>query len=55
MYEPTQELIIAELRLRGMVSVAHIMSLLGPGFASLLPYELQRVKEMGLESVVRLP
>ena len=64
MYEPTQEIIVAELRLRGTVQVADILRLLGPGFASLIPYEIQRMKEMGLvvydeplglESVLRLP
>ena len=64
MYEPTQEIIVAELRLRGMMQVADIMRLLGPSFASLLPYELQRRKEsglvvydepLGLEAVLRLP
>ena len=64
MYEPTQEVIVAELRLRGMARVADILHILGPGFASLLPYEIQRMKETGLviydeplgpESVLRLP
>jgi hypothetical protein len=64
MYEPTQEVIAAELRLRGMVHVADILPMLVPGFASLVPYELQRMKEAGLvsydeplgpESVLRLP
>jgi hypothetical protein len=45
MSEFTQELIVAELRLRGMALVADILYLLGPGFASLLPYEIQRMKE----------
>ena len=48
MYEPTQEIIVGELRLRGMIQVAEIMHILGPGFASLLPYEIQRMKETGL-------
>jgi hypothetical protein len=64
MYEPTQEVIVAELRLRGMAQVADIMCILGPGFASLLPYEIRRMKEiglvvyeepLGLDSVLRLP
>ena len=64
MYEPAQEVIVAELRLRGMAHVADILHLLGRGFASLLPYEIQRMKETGLvrydkplapESVLRLP
>jgi hypothetical protein len=48
MYEPTQEVIVAELRLRGMVKMADILRILEPGFASLLPYEVQRMKETGL-------
>ena len=64
MYEPTQELIVAELRLRSMAQVADIMRILEPSCFALLPYELQRMKEtglvvydepLGLESVVRLP
>jgi hypothetical protein len=64
MYEPTQELIVAELRLRGMAQIGDIMRILGAGFASLLPHEIQRMKETGLvvyeeplgpESVLRLP
>jgi len=40
------------------------MRLLGPGFASLIPYEIQRMREnglvvydepLGLDSVLRLP
>jgi hypothetical protein len=48
MYEPTQEVIVAELRLRGMAKMADILRILEPGFASLLPYEIQRMKETGL-------
>lgn len=64
MYEPTQEVIVAELRLRGRAQVTDILHILGPGFASLVPYEIQRMKETGLivydeplgpESVLRLP
>ena len=64
MYEPTQAVIVAELRLRGMAQVADIVRILGSGFASLLPYEIERMKESGLvvydeplgpESVLRLP
>ena len=64
MYEPTQEVIVAELRLRGRMQVAEIILALGPGCASLVPYEIQRMKETGLvvydaplgpESVLRLP
>jgi len=64
MYEPVQEIIVAELRLRGMLQVGEIMRLLGPGFTSIIPYEIQRMKENGLvvydeplrpDSVLRLP
>jgi hypothetical protein len=64
MYEPTQEVIVAELRLRGMAQVADIVHILGAGFASLIPHEIQRMKEiglvvydepLGLDSVLRLP
>ena len=64
MYEPTQEVIVAELRLRGMAKMADILHILEPEFASLLPYEIQRMKKTGLviydeplgpESVLRLP
>ena len=64
MYEPTQEMIVAELRLRGMAKVADILHILEPGFASLIPYEIQRMKETGLmmydeplgpDSVLRFP
>jgi hypothetical protein len=64
MYDPTQEVIVAELRLRGVAKVADMLHILAPGFASLLPYEIQRMKETGLvvydeplgpESVLRLP
>jgi hypothetical protein len=64
MYEPVQEILVGELRLRGMIPVAEIMRLLGPGSASLIPYEIQRMRENGLvvyeeplgpDSVLRLP
>jgi hypothetical protein len=64
MYEPTQEIIVAELRLRGTAQVADIEQILGPGFAPLIPYEIQRMKETGLiiydeplgpDSVLRFP
>ncbi len=64
MYEPTQEIIVAELRLRGIIHVAEIMRILGPGFASIIPYEIHRMRENGLvvydeplkqDSVLRLP
>ena len=48
MYEPTQEVIVAELRLRGMAKVSDILHILEPGFASLLPYEIQRMKKPAL-------
>jgi len=48
MYEPTQEIIGAELRLRGTAQIADIEHILGAGFASLIPYEIQRMKETGL-------
>jgi hypothetical protein len=63
MYEPTQEVIVAELRLRGTAKMADILHILEPGFASLFPYEIHRMKETGLviydeplgpESVLRL-
>jgi hypothetical protein len=64
MYEPTQEIILAALRLRGVAQVADIMRIVGPTFVSLLPHEIHRMKETGLvvydeplgpESVLRLP
>jgi len=64
MYEPTQEIIVAELRLRGMIQVGEIMRILGPGLTSISPYEIQRMRETGLvvydeplgpDSVLRLP
>ena len=48
MYEPTQEIIIAELRLRGTAQIADIAPIVGPGFAALIPYEIHRMKETGL-------
>lgn len=64
MYEPTQEVIVGEVRLRGTVPVAALVRLLGPEVAALLPYEIQRMKALGLvaydeplgsDSVLRLP
>lgn len=64
MYEPTPEVIVAELRLRGTTQVSDIMRILGSSFASVIPHEIQRMKETGLvvydellgpESVLRLP
>jgi hypothetical protein len=63
-YEPIQEILVGELRLRGMMQVAEIMRILRSGLASLIPYEIQRMKEIGLviyeeplgpDSVLRLP
>ena len=64
MDEPTQEIIVAEIQRRGRVYVSDVMRILGPGFASLIPYEIQRMKESGLvvyddplgpHSLLRLP
>ena len=48
MSEPTQELIVSELRRQVRVSIAELMQVLGLQFASILPYEIQRMKESGL-------
>jgi hypothetical protein len=48
MHEPTQELIVSELRRRVRVSVADLTQVLGLQFASVLPQEIQRMKESGL-------
>ena len=48
MYEPTQEVIVAALRLRGMAQVVDFRHILGAGFACLIPYEIQRMKETEL-------
>ena len=48
MSEPTQELIVSELYRRGRVSIADLMQVLGVQFASILPQEIQRMKESGL-------
>jgi hypothetical protein len=64
MYEPTQELIVSELRRRVRVSIAELMQVLGVQFASILPQEIQRMKNSGLvvydeplgpSSVISLP
>lgn len=64
MYEPTQAMIISELRRRGPAHVTDILYVLGPSFASVMPHEIQRMKEtglvvydepLGLDSVLRLP
>jgi hypothetical protein len=64
MSELTQELIVSELRRRARVSIAELLQVLGLQFASILPQELQRMKEsglvvydepLGLSSVLTLP
>ena len=48
MAEPTQEFIVSELRRRVRVSIAELMQVLGVQFASILPQEIQRMKDRGL-------
>jgi hypothetical protein len=48
MNEPTQELIVSELRCRVRVSMADLTQVLGLQFASILPQEIQRMKASGL-------
>jgi hypothetical protein len=48
MAEPTQELIVSELRRRVRVSIAELTQVLGVQFASILPQEIQRMKASGL-------
>ena len=48
MSEPTQELVVAELRRRVRVSIAELTQVLGLQFASVLPQEIQRMKDSGL-------
>jgi hypothetical protein len=48
MNEPTQELIVSELRRRVRVSMAELTQVLGLQFASMLPQEIQRMKDSGL-------
>jgi hypothetical protein len=64
MHEPTQDLIVSELRRRVRVSIADLMQVLGVQFASILPQEIQRMKDsgvvmyeepLGLYSVISLP
>ena len=64
MDEPTQEIIVAEVRRQGRVQVADVMRMLEPWVASLVPDEIQRMKENGLvvydeplgpNSLLRLP
>ena len=48
MSEPTQELIVSELRRRVRVSMAELTQVLGVQFASVLPQKIQRMKANGL-------
>ena len=48
MSEPTQALIVSELRRRVRVSMAELTQVLGLQFASILPHEIQRMKASGL-------
>jgi hypothetical protein len=48
MSAPTQELIVSELRRRLRVSMAELTQVLGLQFASILPQEIQRMKDSGL-------
>ena len=64
MSEPTQEFIVSELRRRVRALMAELTQVLGLQFASILPQEIQRMKEsglvvydepLGLASVLTLP
>jgi len=64
MNEPTQELIVSELRRRVRVSMAELTQVLGVQFASVLPQEIERMKAngvvvyeepLGLSSLLSLP
>ena len=48
MHEPTQDLIVSELRRRVRVSMAELTQVLGVQFASVLPQEIQRMKASGV-------
>src|SRR5438128_1251834 len=48
MSEPTQELIVSELRRRVRISIAELTQVLGLQFASVLPQEIQRMKASGV-------
>ena len=48
MNEPTQDLIVSELRRRIKVSMTELTQVLGLQFASILPQEIQRMKASGL-------
>jgi len=48
MNEPTQEIIVSELRRRVRASIADLTQMLGAQFASVIPHEIQRMKDSGL-------
>jgi hypothetical protein len=48
MSEPTQDFIVSELRRRVRLSIAELTQVLGVQFASVLPHEIQRMKDSGL-------
>jgi len=48
MHEPTQELIVTELRRRVRASIVDLTQVLGAQFASMIPQEIQRMKASGL-------
>jgi hypothetical protein len=48
MAEPTQAFIVSELRRRVRASLAEVTQGLGLQFASILPQEIQRMKDSGL-------
>ena len=48
MNEPTQDLIVSELRRRVRASMAELTQVLGLEFASILPQEIQRMKDSGV-------
>jgi hypothetical protein len=48
MAEPTQEFIVSELRRRVRTSMVELTQVLGLQFASILPQEIQRMKDSGL-------
>ena len=48
MAEPTQDFIVSELRRRVRASMVELTQVLGLQFASILPQEIQRMKDSGL-------
>jgi hypothetical protein len=48
MSEPTQELMVSELRRRVRASIAELTQVLGLQFASMIPQEIPRMKASGL-------